>query len=101
MPVAGKLQAAAKFGDESMTDVYRRSIWVCAVGERFGVEQRHKIGVDRILWESDFPHAETNWPESQAAVDRLYAGVAENEIAAMVYENASRLLRFQGERVAA
>lgn len=91
----------AKFGDESMTDVYRRSIWVCAVGERFGVEHRHKIGLDRILWESDFPHAETNWPHSQEAVERLYDGVPEPEVNTMVYENARRLLRFEGEALAA
>ncbi|MGE0384989.1 MAG: amidohydrolase family protein [Gammaproteobacteria bacterium] len=91
----------AKFGDEPMTDVYRRAIWVCAVGERFGVEHRHRIGLDRILWESDFPHAETNWPESQSAVERLHAGVPEPEIDTMVYGNAARLLRFQGERLAA
>ena len=29
---------------------------------------RHHIGVDRILWECDYPHADTPWPHSQKEV---------------------------------
>src|SRR4030095_14544834 len=30
-----------------------------------GVRLRHEIGVSQMMWGSDFPHAESNWPESQ------------------------------------
>jgi len=30
--------------------------------DRIGVELRHKINVDRLMWGSDFPHQESDWP---------------------------------------
>jgi predicted TIM-barrel fold metal-dependent hydrolase len=49
-----------------------------------GVRMRHEIGVDRMMWGSDFPHAESNWPESQKSIDEVFAGVPEDECARML-----------------
>jgi predicted TIM-barrel fold metal-dependent hydrolase len=57
-----------------------------------GIRQRHDIGVDRILWMSDFPHADSAWPHSAERLSRLLADVPPTEVAAMVEGNARRLL---------
>jgi hypothetical protein len=32
-----------------------------------------------MMWSSDFPHAETDWPESQQVIDEMFAGVPDDE----------------------
>jgi predicted TIM-barrel fold metal-dependent hydrolase len=56
--------------------------------DRVGVELRHKIGVDRLLWGSDFPHQESDWPESMTIIERNFAGVPTDEKYKMVCGNA-------------
>lgn len=52
-----------------------------------GVEMRHHIGVDRIMWGADFPHTETDWPHSLDILDEIFAGVPEEEKYKMVCGN--------------
>ena len=56
--------------------------------DRVGVELRHKINVDGLIWGSDFPHQESDWPESMSIIERNFAGVPELEKYKMVCGNA-------------
>ena len=56
--------------------------------DRVGVELRHKINVERLVWGSDFPHQESDWPDSMGVIERNFAGVPEAEKAKMVCGNA-------------
>ena len=53
-----------------------------------GIELRHHVGVDRIMWSTDFPHIVTRWPESRKLVEQQFAGVPEDEKQAMLAGNA-------------
>jgi len=61
--------------------------------DRVGVELRHKINVDRLMWGSDFPHQESDWPESLKIIDRNFAGVPDDERSKMVCANAVEFFR--------
>ena len=74
---------------------FRDNIWVCFIEESSGIEQRHRIGVDKIMWECDYPHADTPWPESQAAVTASLDGVPEDEANMMTHGNAAALFRWE------
>jgi predicted TIM-barrel fold metal-dependent hydrolase len=56
--------------------------------DRVGVELRHKINVDRLMWGSDFPHQESDWPESLKIIDKNFFGVPDEEKHKMVCGNA-------------
>ncbi len=56
--------------------------------ERTGVEQRHRIGVDKIMFATDFPHIECEWPNTASFIERLYADVPEDERHRMLAGNA-------------
>jgi uncharacterized protein len=56
--------------------------------DRVGVELRHKINIDRLIWGSDFPHQESDWPESMAVIEKNFAGVPPEEKHKMVCGNA-------------
>jgi uncharacterized protein len=48
---------------------------------------RHEIGVDRIMWSTDFPHVVTRWPNSLKTLDAQMAGVPAEEKRKMVAGN--------------
>src|SRR5262249_47404747 len=47
--------------------------------ERVAVELRHHMGVDRIMFATDFPHIECDWPNTRPFAERLFAGVPADE----------------------
>jgi predicted TIM-barrel fold metal-dependent hydrolase len=57
-------------------------------------EQRHSIGVDHIMWGSDLPHSEGSYPYSVKAMQALFAGIPEDEVARMLGGNAARVYGF-------
>jgi predicted TIM-barrel fold metal-dependent hydrolase len=84
----------ADLDDTPPSEIFRRNIWVCFIDELAGIEARHHIGVDRIMWECDYPHADTPWPNSQGEVRKCLAGVPADEVAAMTHGNAEKLFRW-------
>jgi predicted TIM-barrel fold metal-dependent hydrolase len=58
-----------------------------------GVDQRALIGVDNILWESDYPHADSLWPNSRATAEKLLANVPDDEAAKIAGGNAKKLFK--------
>ena len=55
--------------------------------DRIGMKLRHEIGVDRIMWSTDFPHVVTRWPNSLKTLDAQMAGVPAEEKRKMVAGN--------------
>lgn len=55
--------------------------------DRAGVELRHHLGVDRVIWASDFPHQESNWPESRRELQRMFHDIPDEDVKRMVYGN--------------
>ncbi len=47
--------------------------------ERVAVEIRHHVGVDRIMFATDFPHIECEWPNTMPIVEEIYADVPQEE----------------------
>jgi predicted TIM-barrel fold metal-dependent hydrolase len=43
------------------------------------------------MWESDFPHSTSTYPESRQFVDRTLAGVPQKERDQLCYGNAMRI----------
>jgi predicted TIM-barrel fold metal-dependent hydrolase len=54
----------------------------------FGVKVRHDIGVENILWSSDFPHDTSDWPRSRESLKEQLADVPEDEGRAIMAGNA-------------
>ena len=47
--------------------------------ERVAVELRHHMGADHIMFATDFPHIECDWPNTRPFAERLFAGVPADE----------------------
>ena len=55
---------------------------------------RHAVGLDRIMWGSDYPHREASFPYSREALRLAYTGVEPTEVQAMIGGNAAALYGF-------
>ena len=80
--------------DTRPTDLFRRHFWGCFISDDFGIANRHKIGIDKIMWECDYPHSDTNWPHSRDMLATSLADVPDEEAHKIVEWNARELYNF-------
>src|SRR6476659_1491149 len=80
--------------DLSPAEVLQRNFWFCAIEDRSGLEQRHRIGVDHICLESDYPHQDGTWPDTQELFRTQLDGFPADDVRKLTWENASKLFDF-------
>ena len=92
----GKHRFWAPFGDIKPSELFHRQFAVCAVNESFGLsgDAIDLIGIDNILWESDYPHSETTWPSSQTEAAKALGHLTQEQIDKITYQNAERIFNF-------
>lgn len=75
------------------SELFAKHIFGCFIDE-FGVDNRHLVGIDNITWEGDYPHSDSNWPNSRKIVHETMLDVPDEDVHKMVELNARRLLNF-------
>jgi predicted TIM-barrel fold metal-dependent hydrolase len=60
-----------------------------------GIRERHTIGVDQILWQCDYPHADSAWPESRDLLGTQLRDIPAVERVAILGGNARRVFPIQ------
>ena len=76
------------------SEYFQRQMWATYIFDYVGVQSRQFIGVDRMMWSSDYPHQASSWPKSQEVVARDFAGASEDDIFKITRGNAARLYGF-------
>jgi predicted TIM-barrel fold metal-dependent hydrolase len=79
--------------DDSPREVMQRNFWFCTIDDHAGLEQRHHIGVDHVMVESDYPHQDGTWPDTQAIVWSQIGSFPAQEIERIAWRNAAELFR--------
>jgi hypothetical protein len=74
--------------------VFRERVVTCFIDDPAGIEARHRVGVDTITWECDYPHSDSTWPQSPETLMKSLDGVADDEIERVTHRNAMRHFRF-------
>jgi predicted TIM-barrel fold metal-dependent hydrolase len=100
MRVPGSTEAL--FGYESIaqlsmlpSEYFERNCWLGATGlAPTECEAREEIGVDKLMWGSDFPHSEGTFPFTKEAFRLLFSGVPTEETRKMLGETAAELYSF-------
>lgn len=70
-----------------------RSFWFCTIDDPSIWVARDRIGVDHIMIESDYPHADSTWPDTQSFVRKRLGGLPVEELRKVTHENAASLFR--------
>jgi predicted TIM-barrel fold metal-dependent hydrolase len=82
------------FGDQLPSEVFRERFLTCFISDPVGIELRHEIGIDNIAWECDYPHSDSSWPDAPEELAEVAAGVSDDDLARIGYENACRWYSF-------
>jgi predicted TIM-barrel fold metal-dependent hydrolase len=80
--------------DLTPREVLQRNFWFCAIEDPSGLEQRHRIGIDHVMLESDYPHQDGTWPDTQEILHHQIGHFPADDIRKLTWENASQLFQF-------
>jgi predicted TIM-barrel fold metal-dependent hydrolase len=80
--------------DARPSELFREHFWGCFIDDEHGLANRHTIGIDRVMLEVDYPHSDSNWPNSRKRAAEVLANVPDDEVEKIVETNARRMLRF-------
>ena len=61
------------------------------ITDRYGIRNRHEIGVSQMLWSSDHPHSGSDWPNSATVIAEQFHDVPADETRQILGGNALRL----------
>ena len=76
------------------SEYFARQIWCTYIDDYVGVANRCFIGVDRMMWSSDYPHQASSWPHSQEVVARDFKDANEDDRFKITRGNVARLYGF-------
>jgi predicted TIM-barrel fold metal-dependent hydrolase len=74
------------------SEMFRRQCFLTTWYDPVKINARH-IGMDRIMWATNFPIANSTWPDSQGFVAKCMAGMGEDERNQILWENAAKLYK--------
>ena len=72
-------------------DLMKRQVYHSFQEDGLGIQQRDMIGVDNLMWGSDYPHVESTFPKSQEILNDILKGCSEEEKEKIVTGNAARV----------
>lgn len=85
------------------SEYFNANVFVSVIFDQLAIDARDAIGIDRLMWGSDFPHEQSSNPNSRIVLAEMFAGVAPQDAHTILFGNAARLFGFeelavQGER---
>jgi predicted TIM-barrel fold metal-dependent hydrolase len=80
--------------DARPSDLFRKHFFGCFIDDVHGMKNRYEIGIDRLTFEVDYPHSDSNWPNTRKRAAELFADVPDDEVHRIVELNVRELFRF-------
>ena len=76
------------------SELFKERFITCFIDDASGLKNREDVGIKQMTWECDYPHSDSTWPESPERLAKSLAGIPDDEIRAITYENAMRLFHY-------
>jgi predicted TIM-barrel fold metal-dependent hydrolase len=76
------------------SEYWRRQCKATYQTDRVGIKLLDEIGVDNVMWGSDFPHPDGVWPDSREFIQRELGHLAADVRRKIVCENAGKFYGF-------
>ncbi len=72
------------------SEYWRRNCWLSASAlfDEGSTAVRHQIGMESVMWGTDFPHPEGCWPRTRESMQQYMTGIPEAELTQMLGTNA-------------
>lgn len=73
------------------SEYFRRQIYATFIKDPVGVATREFVGVDNLMWSSDYPHTDSSWPHSHDVIESDFQGVPAGDREKMTLSNVVKL----------
>ena len=80
-----------KYTGELPQDIWARQFYATIEDDRPAVLTRELIGVDNLMWGSDYPHVDSTWPCSLDVIDEMFEGVSDEDKTKITRTNVEEL----------
>ena len=72
------------------SEYWRRQCRATFQFDRIGAKLVEDIGVETLMWGSDYPHPDGVWPESSKYIEEQFAGLPADAVHKITCENAGK-----------
>ena len=79
------------------SEIFKNNIWGCFIDDVAGLELRDTIGINKICFESDYPHSDSLWPNSRKRLSEQLKDIPDEESRRIAEDNAREFLNFYPE----
>jgi predicted TIM-barrel fold metal-dependent hydrolase len=76
------------------SDYIEQHCYYTYITDHYAIHNRHAVGLDRLMWSSDYPHVGSDWPDSWRTIDADFANIPRAERDLIIAGNAHRLYHF-------
>jgi hypothetical protein len=76
---------------EPPSETFRRHVFGSFLWDTIGIQNRHVIGIDNIMWCNDYPHSYGPWPDSWGQIDKDLQGLNADERHKILAGNAVKV----------
>ncbi len=94
-PIRGPEWARLADPDALPSQFFRTNCFASFQEDSLGMRLRDMIGVETLMWGSDYPHTESTFPRSREVLAEVLDGVPDDEVARIVAGNAAELYSFK------
>jgi predicted TIM-barrel fold metal-dependent hydrolase len=92
-------EALYRFRDGMLpSDFFHQNVVLSFQEDAIGIRLRDVIGVDNMMWGSDYPHSESTFPESRRILAEILKGVPDDEQAKIAGGNTAHVYKFDTAR---
>lgn len=71
---------------------FHRQIYACFFRDDFGLKNLADIGIDNVVFETDYPHSDSTWPDTERFVREMTAELDDESLYKIIRGNAIKML---------
>jgi predicted TIM-barrel fold metal-dependent hydrolase len=75
------------------SQIFHRNFWATFMIDTVGLELRHRMNIDHLMFSTDYPHTGCDWPNSRLVIERLFRGIPREQVKKMLHDNCRALYR--------
>ena len=80
------------------SQIFKDHIYGCFIVDETGLEVLDRIGAEQVMWECDYPHSDSNWPNSHKMLGEALRDTPDHIARMLAEDNARKLFNFTGGR---
>ena len=75
------------------SEIFHRNFYATFLVDTVGMDLRHRLNIDHLMWSTDYPHSASDWPDSRLSLEKNFRGIPKSEVYKMTHENCIKLYK--------